>query len=412
MRVLHITTSDKGGAGKACIRLHNELLKMNVESKVLALDLFNSDQKEVFPFFSGNSKFDKAVALLRRHLKPALNSFKLKGKVSSYEIFSFPDSYIDITKHRLFGWADIIHLHFVTEFVNYDTFFRKNDKPLVFTLHDMNPFTGGCHYSAECIKFRNDCKSCPQLKGTKNPDMAFKYQKIKKRALAKSGKTVVVSPSEWIKVNAESSVILKNAKHTKIHHGLELNKFKPRDMKHSRDLFDIPENANVLLYIAEDFSRENKGIDSLINSLKCIDDDFIFFTVGKGKKLNIEGINHKHLGFITDELLLTQIYSLADITVVPSIYESFSLTTLESLACGTPVVAYNNTGPQEIIKHKETGYTAGVGDINELAKGINMLLQDKKELNEISHNARTDVEKRFDASNRARDYYDIYSSLL
>jgi glycosyltransferase involved in cell wall biosynthesis len=411
MNILHITTSDRGGAGKACIRLHNELLKKDINSKVLSLDLFNSDAKEVYPFFNSQTKTDKAIALLKRHLKPALDSYKLKGKTTSYEIFSFPDSYIDITKHHLYNSADIIHLHFVSEFLDYKTFFERNDKPVVITLHDMNPFTGGCHYSSECQKFKNTCNDCPQLKGAKNPDIAQKYQKIKKNAFAKTQKIIAVSPSEWLKQNAETSKILLNAGHITINHGLDLSFYKPRNKEYSRDLFNIPKDAKVLLYIAEDFNRENKGIDSLLNSLKCVNDDFIFLTVGKGKKLNIDSIKHLHLGFITDELLLTQIYSMADLTVIPSVYESFSLTTLESLACGTPVIAYNNSGPGEIIKHNYTGMTSEVGDINDIAKNINFLLSDKIQLQEMSHSARIDVEKRFDASERTEDYINIYNHL-
>lgn len=412
MNILHISTSDSGGAGIACIRLHKELLNKKVNSKVLVLDKHRSDIQGVYPFFSDGTKFSKAINLLKRHLSPTINSRKLKGKISSYEIFSFPDSYIDITKHPLYQEADLIHLHFISEFVNYKSFFKKNEKPIIWTLHDMNPFTGGCHYAAECKKFMNECVDCPQLQGTKNTNISKKVQNVKLTAYNKNNNMIFVSPTEWIKEAAEKSNLLNKFEHVKINHGIDLDRFKHMNKEFIRDIFNIDPNKKVILYIADDFSRENKGLKLLLNSLQNYDEDYLLCTVGKAES-SIDSLpDHRHLGYINDELLLAQIYSMSDVTVIPSVYESFSLTTLESLACGTPVIAFNNSGPGEIIINNETGITLNVGDIDGIFEAMHKLLNDKELLNKISHNARRNVEQRFDITNRTEDYIEQYNKLL
>lgn len=412
MNILHISTSDTGGAAKAALRLHIELLRKKINSKVLVLDQNSSNGKEVYPFFQSYSKLNKAIDFFKRHIVPAINSRKLKGKTATYEIFSFENSFIDVTKHPLYKEADIIHLHFISEFIDYKSFFKKNQKPAIWTLHDMNTYTGGCHYSAECIKFYDSCFECPQLRGTKNNNLSLKIQKTKIEALKKNNFMTIVSPSEWIFKTASKSKILKNKNHIKINHGIDLNLYKPRNKEYCRDLFNIPRDEKVVLFIAEDFSRDNKGFDVLLNSIKKCGKSIKLCTVGKLEKSISNEFNHVHLGYIYDDLLLSQVYSMADITVIPSIYESFSLTTQESLSCGTPVIAFNNSGPGELIKNNVTGFTTIVGDIQEMVAKIKELLFNESILKEFSHSARVDVEKRFDISNRANDYVDEYKKLI
>ena len=412
MKVTHISTSDLGGAASACLRLHKALLKKGVESRVLVLDKYKPEQENVFSFFNDERKVKKAFNFFLRHISPTLDQRKLKGKISTYEIFSFPETVLKVHKHDIVRDAEIVHLHFISEFVDYPSFFKNTKKNFVWTLHDMNPFTGGCHYAAECRKFQKQCTDCPQLKGTKNTDRSLSIQKLKIKTMKDIKNQVVVSPSEWLKNESQSSRVFEDKIHYKIPHGIDTKEFKPHNKKFARDVFNLGHKEKLLLFIADDFKRHNKGFDVLLNALKQIKQDFRLITVGGlgNRKINAD-IKHTHLGYIEDKTFLSVAYSAADITVVPSIYEAFSLTTLESLASGTPTVAFDNTGPSEIIKHLETGYLAGIGHIDELAEGISHILFDDKNLENYSKQAREDVLKRFDINKTADQYIEVYTSL-
>ena len=150
MKIVHISTSDKGGAGIAALRLHKGLLQQNVDSSFLSL--FGSGTGETNSEFNINPsvqlsnlqkikrKFGLPVTQVERNLR------MLKGIKGDYEIFSFPFSDFQIEQHPLVQSADIINLHWVAGLINYPSFFKFIKKPVVWTLHDMNPFMGGFHY--------------------------------------------------------------------------------------------------------------------------------------------------------------------------------------------------------------------------------------------------------------------------
>jgi hypothetical protein len=167
MKVLHITTSTSGGAGVACIRLHQGLLLASVNSEVLCLKDYKNIASRIPSIHEFSNGFFPAII---RKGKFWFYEQKLKNKLKNqspgFEHFSAIDSWFDITTHPQFKKADIIHLHWVSGFLNFGSFFIKNKKPVIWTLHDMFPFTGGCHHADGCEKFITDCNNCPQLKGS------------------------------------------------------------------------------------------------------------------------------------------------------------------------------------------------------------------------------------------------------
>lgn len=170
MKVLHVNTKDTGGAALAALRLHYALLQAGFDSSMLVLKLSRTDVPRVFQV--PHKRHSRIVTIGRRvgRLLGLFQSYDeavtnaLAGKVIGFDGYSLPNSPYDITKLDVYKKADIIHLHWVAGFVDY-SFFSKNSKPVVWTFHDMAPFTGGCHYSSGCEGYRTDCVQCPQIEG-------------------------------------------------------------------------------------------------------------------------------------------------------------------------------------------------------------------------------------------------------
>jgi glycosyltransferase involved in cell wall biosynthesis len=413
-KVLHINTSDKGGAATACLRLHIGMLKSGIDSKMLVLDKHSTSNPQVHQFweFKKYKKIGKAFNFFKRHIIPYLNERKLSGKPDEFEIFTFPNSLFDITTHPLYKEADIVHLHFVADFLNWSTFFRKNDKPVVWTLHDMNPFTGGCHYSARCKKFIDDCNTCPQLINTKNMNLSKKILDQKKFLLHKINNLKIISPSSWLKHLAEESQVFKNKEIIQIPHGIDKNIFKPHNRKFARELFAIPDNKFILLFAPDDFNRKNKGMDfipEIINRLSQRN-DILLCLVGKNtESFNFDSDNIIKLGYINNEQMMSLAYSSADLTLVLSREEAFSLTTLESLASGTPVIAFKSTGPDDIIIHKQSGWLAENYSTEDFSNGILWFIENPEILRNASEFSDRHTAENFSIEKQVESYLRIYN---
>lgn len=413
-KILHISTSDKGGAATACLRLHIGMLKMGISSKMLVLDKHSHSNPEIYQFweYKNYRKIGKAYNFFKRHILPYLNERKLKGKPQEYEIFTFPNSLFDITIHPLYEEADIIHIHFVADFLNWNTFFRKNKKPIIWTLHDMNPFTGGCHYSAGCKKFTEDCSNCPQLKNAKNDNLSKRILEQKQRLIKLQNDLKVISPSNWLKQLAEESLVFKNTKIFQIPHGVDKNIFKPHNRKFARELFGLPNDKFILLFAPDDFQRKNKGMDFIPDILKKLiqKDELLLCLVGKNTNLyNLDFPNTLKLGYINNEQMMGLAYSAADLTLVPSREEAFSLTSLESLACGTPVIAFKSTGPDDIIIHRKTGWLAENYSTDDFTEGILWFIENPDELKKASEFADKYTTENFGIEKQVERYIKIYN---
>jgi hypothetical protein len=195
MRVLTVNTNNSaGGATKACVRLHQSLLEAGVASDLLMLekpagnvprghDFYAFHQQQRQQQYARQSLPRKLIGKVAHRLQLNEDSYYerlgvfqrklLAQKRESLEVFTFSQSPYRIQEHPLYHQADIIHFHWVSNsFLDYEHFFPANQKPVVWTLHDTNPFTGGCHYTEGCRAFESDCAGCPQLAGSDAPDYA------------------------------------------------------------------------------------------------------------------------------------------------------------------------------------------------------------------------------------------------
>ena len=405
MKILHINTFDSGGAANSAIRLHKGLLELGMDSKMLFLN--RSDA--IIPFSA--YYLTKAQNLLMKGLykcklyptiakrtEKIINKKKISG-----EIFSFAWSDFDITTHPFYLEADIINLHWVAGFLDYKSFFRKNKKPVVWTLHDQYAFTGTCHYSGSCHKFESNCIDCPLVKSNK---VAQSLQ-YKIKALTNFNNLVIVSPSKWLHELSMRSILFKQYKHFHIPYGLDTNIFKPHNYLFAREVFSIPENKKVFLFVCDDLNNKRKGFSLLLDALsKVNNDNVLFYAVGYAGKTIPSVLTQ---GKVKDERLLALLYSAADAFILPSLEDNLPNTMLESLACGTPVIAFPHGGIPDLIEHNENGLIAE-GSVKGLFNSINRILN-----NEITFDHKKiseDIKHNFSLVNQAQKYIGLYNTIL
>lgn len=329
------------------------------------------------------------------------------------EHFSTPYIGIDVSDNKLIQEADVIHLHWIYRgFISLKTIRKigKLGKPIVWTLHDSGVFTGGCHTTGECKGYENECCECKVLKSNKK---ASEFNKEKKIVLDELN-VQIVAPSAWIADKASRSSILENKIINVVPNCIDTTIFKPLDKNEARKLLNIPMEKNVILFqISKSENKGMKFIEEVIRKLNDKDTLKENFYVGFGSSNlefnNADGIQVKCLGKIYDIYTLVAIYSAADVYISPSLEESFGQTYVESMACGTPCIAFNHSGPKDIIDHEINGYRADYKDVNSLLSGMEYCLKHKKRLGKDAINK---VKTNFSYQAVANKHINIYRNLL
>jgi glycosyltransferase involved in cell wall biosynthesis len=424
MKIVHINTYDRGGAAIACIRLHLSLIAHGIDSHIIFLQRFENKHipnSVVFPAIAAKKK--SFIKRLLNKLLPSLanrwnNDENIKRSIrtlipETVDWFSFPDTGIDITSHHLYKEADVINLHWASDFLDY-SFFEKNKKPVVWTLHDMNAFTGGCHYSFSCEKFKENCLDCPQLQSIKEKNYSASILSYKEKFLLDENKTIVVSPSVWLYNQIKKSKILKNQKTAIIPYGLNSQAFKPHDRSHARQLLGLPMDKRIILFVSSYLlNNKRKGYSLLTESLSRLTEfskDTALCVVG-GKS----GLSHTHFetfeySHVMDENSMSLYYAACDLFVIPSIEDNLPNTVMESLMCGTPVVGYKIGGIPDMIENGENGYLAEVVAIDSLASAIRKWLSNTTIFNR--NEIRDQAIKKYDSSIQAQAYISLYKKSL
>ncbi|WP_031529595.1 glycosyltransferase [Dyadobacter crusticola] len=407
MKILHITCFDNGGAGTAAVRLHKGLLNLGIESKVLVLEK-RTDTPEVYAFQQTNKYFVLFQRILKNLGFPLTlehsndnRSRKFKG---DFDYFSFAKtSFTELVNHPLVEECDVVNLHWVANFLDYQTFFNKINKPVVWTQHDMNAFQGGFHYKDDDIRNReilfeaNDEQYQCKLKALNQlPDDAL----------------TVVSPSRWMMKEASESEILGRFSHTVIPNGIDTSVFNNKNSAESnlKSKLGLNPDKITVLFVSESVANPRKGFDFIasLTADQLLRQSCEFVAVGNiksGQKL--PGV--KYLGSIHSEMLLSEIYSAADFFLLPSREDNLPNVMLESLACGTPVVAFSVGGMKDHIVNGYNGMLSnelsGRGLREVLAKCINRTAEFNQDT--IS----TESRKKFSLERQAKSYVALYKKM-
>ena len=324
------------------------------------------------------------------------------------QIFSPGIFGLSLRNNELFNWADLIHIHWANHGMIDIKEIKKWDKQIVWTIRDMWPFTGGCHHSFNCEKYKLKCGSCPVLGSDVKKDLSsFVLRKKIKYLSVLPIKWVAIS--SWMKAQASSSQVLKKKQISVIFSGIDCKIFKVTSKKKSRLAFNFPLNKKIILVGAGNLRDKYKGFNYLINLLNKVKKDHLVVTFGSGA-LNKNEIPQRiiNLGYIDNNKDLSTLYNSADVFLAPSVAEAFGKTFAEAQACGLQVVCFNKTGPEDIVEHLKTGYLAKFEDEKDLLKGLRFCL--KMTLDSIYISTRS--KSLFDINSTAKKYISLYKNCM
>jgi len=408
---LIINTYDiKGGAAAATYRLHRALIGMGIDSKMLVQFKDSDDYTVMGP----ETNYERIMGKLRARLdKKPLKLYK------EYNKYPWSVSWLphNISKKIKNIDPDIVHINWIGEGYIPIKELAFIDYPMIWTLHDMWPFTGGCHYSYECSRYVKSCGQCPQLGSSYSRDLSNRIWK-KKRKYWKNLNLCIVSPSRWLANCAKESSLFGKLRIEVIPYVIDLDVFKPIDKKTARNILNLAEDKILILFGGLGAtSDKRKGLQFLIPAIEKITAnnkgiEICVFGASKPKNPVELNCNINYLGLINDYITLAIIYSAVDVFVAPSIQDNLPNTVIESLACGTPVVSFNIGGNPDMIDHKLNGYLSSPFDVHDLELGIRWVIEDRTRLRELSRNARKKAEKIFNKDIVASKYIKLFKELI
>lgn len=414
MKILHLNDSDlDGGAAKAAYRLHQGLQTAGHQSHLL-----------VRTKASANSSVLKQKNIATK-LGPSISSLPLMlskhRPIAQFSPqFSLPWMSNQALRCMQASTPDIVHLHWICNGYLAIESLRHFQQPLIWTLHDMWPLTGGCHYSQQCTRYTQTCGGCPLLNSTNPSDLSYSILQRKAKAWQPLNLTLI-APSQWIASCAQQSALFRRSRITIIPHGLDTTVYKPLDQAFARQVLNLPRHRPLILFGASSgvTTDARKGFEHLQAALKiikttgqCPQAEVIIFGISKpAQPLDTELPTH-YLGKLHDDSTLALVYAAADVMVVPSQQETFGQTAAEALACGTPVAAFDVTGLKDVVDHQQDGYLARPFDNKDLARGIVWILKELDRYDQLRANARQKAVKEFSLSLQAERHCELYEALI
>ncbi|MBS1528005.1 MAG: glycosyltransferase [Bacteroidetes bacterium] len=418
MKIVHLNTYDgNGGAGRACIRLSNALLSQNIDSKVIVHYKFGKNPN--IAEFNSNL-LQKAVTAAKIVLERVLAKRYLKAIKTPFSFAWFGRSVIH---HPDVKNADIIHLHWVNHgFLNprHIAEIARLNKPVVWTFHDSNSFTGGCHVRYECDHFKQECGNCPLLKYPAPNDASHRIWRQKRDAYAKLNFTVV-SPSSWNKTSVNEASLTKDKTVVQIPNTLETGIFKPMNKSLAKEKAGFAPGKFIFLSGFMPSRKDmHKGTGYLMESLEILKKrlgaagekiERVVFGNRNAEDLPDFPFKTTFLGTINDDERLALYYAAADAFLIPSLEDNLPYTVMESLSCGTPVITFTTGGIPDMVKHEYNGYLAVYRSSESFADGMEWIIS-HPEKDKLQQQARQMVMDNFSEEVIAKKHIDLYNKLI
>lgn len=410
MKIALVNTTDRiGGASIACFRLAEALLHNKHEVHMLVQEQYS---EAPFVIKSGSDWLAKARFGIEKLL------FLPYEKSASVRFqFSTAATGQDISTLDAIQQADIIHLHWINKgFLSIKSLQKLAalNKPIVWTLHDMWAFTGGCHYSAHCDHYLTSCGNCFFLKNPSGTDLSNQIW-IQKNKLFRLMKLQVVTCSEWLGKTARESGLLSSIPVVSIPNPIDIDFFSPLGTEiKAKPPFTI-------LFQAMNLSDERKGFPYLLEALRILKKSYPelaaninLLIFGKASPQAFDGIDYpvEYLGLLGNETQIRDAYRRAHVFVIPSLEENLPNTIMEAMSCGVPVVGFESGGIPEMIDHGKTGFVASLKDPHSLADGISEVLSDPEKRSFFAKNARLKVCTQYCYQAVADRYLELYQKRM
>jgi glycosyltransferase involved in cell wall biosynthesis len=413
MRIVHIAAVDaEGGAARAAYRLHQGLLGAGVESSMLVKrKVSGCESVHVAPAYDATEAF---FWDLMEVYYLGLNRTEI-----SNTYFSIGGPGVDLSQRPLVRQADVLHLHWVADFQSPSTIARLQalGKPIVWMLHDQRPFTGGCHFSAGCARYKKDCGGCPQLE---EDPLGFPAMNLADQVqLLATDSICVTSPSRWLAQCARQSALFRRARIEVIPYGIDTDAFSPRPYAEAKSKLGLRPDSFQLLFGADFGSEKRKGFAELIAALKICWKDGAFRQRIREGQVGLLAFGRPHddlkqfpvksLGYISGDDALSWVYSAADLFVLPSLEDNLPNTAVESMSCGTPVLAFEVGGLPDLVG--DTGRLVAP-DKEALSQAILSICAKPGECRSWRPACRERILSGFSAPLQAQHYLRLYEELL
>lgn len=408
MKILQFSCySSWGGAPKVAYTLHRYINEKTDNCAFMFCRTKTDNSPNIIQFYPGTAGRIYRVGIDRLERLTSLQYF-------------FQKSFKSIENHPWFQQADIVHFHnthggYLNQWFLPEVAKRK---PVVWTLHDMWALTGSCAHPFDCEKWKTGCGKCP-CRFAYPPTLidTSAYLWNLKAGFYKTTKPFIVCPSEWLQKKVAES-FLSHCPRTVIKNSIDTSIYHPFEKNVVRKELNLPQSRKILFFAAQRATTTKlKGFDYFINALKlCYYSRGLkpyALVAGNGKKFDFAsiGLDGCCLGAVNDEQLMAKYYSAADALIVSSVAENVPLVIAESLACGTPSIAFATGGIPEMIEHKKTGFLAEHLNTDSLAEGIKWLA-DTNQYQDVSSNCRKFALKEYSTDNQINKYMKLYTELV
>ncbi|MFN5320809.1 MAG: glycosyltransferase [Planctomycetota bacterium] len=427
MRIGQFNTHPHGGAFIAAARFHDELVAQGVDSRfyyrIAHRPAPEHGSYQPLSFASPSrwqklNPWNKENEHLRRRRVHDLFDLHLSGRPVPGDNFTMAEL-ADPTRLDWNGLGiDIVHLHWIAHLADYPSFFHSIPRgtPIFWTLHDMFPVTGGCHYSAGCSHFSSGCGDCPLVLNRHPDDVSAESFQAKRKAL-QGHRLQVIAPSQWLLDLARQSPIWPETTEFRlVRYGLDLQQFKPHGKAAARAALGLGSEALLIGFGADNLTDARKGLPDLLNALELLSPDLnveaILFGSGKLEVLPAS-LKHVHqFGFVSDPERQALLYSACDLVIVPSREDNQPSVGLEALACGTPVVATRAGGIPEYVHHGVNGLLAEPADPQDLHRQIDWMLRHPDARQVMAQRGRMQVQREFEITRQTGLYRQLYAASL
>jgi len=417
MRITIVNTSDsRGGAAIAALRLFNSLIKVLPDTKMLVREKLTQTPGIIGLSNTGFKRIKNQFYFLFERL-----SFMPRAKSKDFW-FAFSPANIgqSITDIPEIKEADIIHLHWIhMGFLSIKDIRNlvKTGKPIVWSLHDMWAFTGGCHYAGSCTNFMKACGNCAFLSMPSNKDFSYRIHK-KKMKLFESANINFIAVSNWMAENAKKSSLIGNSSITVLPNPIDTEIYKPANKIAIREELGLPKDRFLVLSGAANLKDKRKGFAFLVDALSQIaenrpgiSDKYGLISFGKSSDVELNAIPVYPQSYLKDDKDIAKLYQAADVFVLPTLEDNLPSTVMEALSCGTPVVAFNTGGIPDMVEHKINGYLAELRNVDDLITGIEWI-ENHPEIEQIRNNGRQKVLQNFSMEVVTEKYVSFYKDLL
>jgi glycosyltransferase involved in cell wall biosynthesis len=413
MKILLASSRDvSGGAARAAYRLHQGFQQIGVSSQMLVQEKTIADASIIAP----KTRVQQGIATARLTFDALPLKRYRNRQDTTFSVQWLPEKFAAQVRHLN---PDVVNLHWINDaFMQIDSIAKLN-RPIVWSLHDMWAFTGGCHYTDQCDRYQQTCGSCPQLHSQKSRDLSRTIWQRKAKAW-KSADLTIVALSQWMADSARSSSLFRNSRIEVIPNGLDPTRYRSIHKKLAREALGLPQDKHLALFGAMSAtSDKRKGFHLLQPALQSLAQagwhdslELVVFGADRPAQPPEFGMNVHYLGSFQDDLSLALLYSAADVFILPSTQENLANTIMEAMACGTPCVAFEIGGMPDLIEHQKTGYLAQPYWIDDLATGIAWCIENVDRHRNLGYRSREKVEQEFTQTRQAARYRSLFEEVI